>query len=128
MNYSCLIVEDSAFIREIYRYGLQNSAYHIVGEAENGEEALFKIKSLQPDIIILDLVLPLINGLDVLKKINDLSPLSKVLVVSSIDDEKIKDKAKALGAIFYLEKPFKKVELINALQKLTIQKLGEKNG
>lgn len=111
----CLIVEDATFLREVYNYSLRNTSYEIIGEAKDGIEALAKIKDLQPELVILDLVLPIKNGFEVLKEISFLSPKSRVLVISSLDDENEIRRAKNLGAIEYLTKPFTKQELLSSL-------------
>lgn len=111
----CLIVEDATFLREVYNYSLRNTSYEIIGEAKDGIEALAKIKDLQPELVILDLVLPIKNGFEVLKEISFLSPKSRVLVISSLDDENEIRRAKNLGAIEYLTKPFTKQQLLSSL-------------
>lgn len=116
MSIKCLIIEDASFLREIYRYTLAHCPdVTIVGEAVDGEEAAKMISDLKPDLILLDLVLPLKSGLDILKELSIISPKTKAVVVSSIDDEQIIAKAKALGAITYIKKPFTKMDLIQAI-------------
>ncbi len=119
MKLRCLVVEDVAFIREIYRYSLHGENYEIIGEAADGIDALVKIKALQPDIVLLDLILPLKSGLDVLKESHQLSPYSRFLVISSMDSQDVIDHAKSLGAIEYLTKPFSKNQLISALNRIS---------
>ncbi len=119
MMIRCLIAEDSAFIREIYYFSLRNIPhFQIIGEASDGEAALKMIAIHKPDILLLDLVLPLKNGLDILHELSSLSPETKVIVISSLDDEEIILKAKALGAIEYLKKPFTKIQLITAIEEV----------
>ena len=128
MTHSCLIIEDCNFIREIYHLNLKDSKIQIIGEAQDGREGLKQIKQLQPDIIILDLVLPEVNGFDVLSQTHQLSPKSKVLIVSTMADSHYKKKAMNLGAVGYLDKPFTKVELLNAIDDITQQYDGVQNG
>lgn len=124
MKLSCVIVEDVLFIREIYKYLLRSESYQIVAEAGDGITALELIKNHQPDIVILDLILPLKNGLDVLKEAHSLSSHTRYLIISSLDDQSVKDQAKALGAIEYIVKPFTRKQLTSALDRLS-QKYGE---
>ncbi len=119
MSIKCLVVEDAQFIREIYRFSLRGSNIEIIDVAADGHEAIEKIKLLKPDLIILDLILPLKNGLEILKEMAQISPRSKCLVISSIDDEEILLKAKALGAIAYLTKPFTKAQLLQTVEVVT---------
>jgi two-component system chemotaxis response regulator CheY len=128
MLIKCVVVEDAPFLREVYRLSLRHEAIEIVAEAEDGVEALKLISAHQPDLVILDLVLPLKNGLDVLKELHVHSPLSQCLVVSSLDDEKTIAQAKALGAVAYLTKPFTKAVLIQTIQDMMIPLSEVKNG
>lgn len=120
MAIKCIIVEDAPFMREVYRYMLREiSEIEIVAEAEDGEKALMLIENLKPDLVILDLVLPLKNGIDVLQEMSRISAYSKVLVITSVDDPVILEKAKALGAIQCLQKPFTKAQIIDAISELS---------
>jgi YesN/AraC family two-component response regulator len=64
-------------------------------------------------------VLPVKSGLDVLKEVSLVSPKTKAIVVSSIEDENIIQRAKALGVITYIKKPFTKVDLVNAFEEIS---------
>ena len=129
MVLKCLIVEDSPFMREIYRFSLSGSNnIDIVAEASDGVEAIKLISEIKPDILILDLILPLKNGLDILSEIATLSPQTKTIVISSLEDESTILKAKALGAIDYLKKPFTKVQLLNAINEASKYYAGVHNG
>lgn len=120
MQLTCLIIEDASFMREIYHYSLAKCEnIRIVGEAADGEEAIKLLSELKPDIMLLDLVLPLKSGLDVLKEVSLVSPNTKAIAVSSIEDEKIIQKAKALGVITYIKKPFTKADLVAAFDEIS---------
>ena len=128
MKLKCLIVEDVTFIREIYRYSLIAENYEIVGEAADGLDALQKIKDLKPDVVLLDLILPLKNGFEILKESHALSPNSRFLVISSLEDTTLIAQAKSLGAIEYLVKPFTKQQLLAALARISHQYSEVQNG
>lgn len=128
MKLKCLVVEDVTFIREIYRYSLLAENYEIVGEAVDGIDALQKIKDLQPDIVLLDLILPLKNGLDVLRESHSVSPKTRFLVISSLEDVSIMAHAKSLGAMEYLVKPFTKQQLLAALVRISHKYSEVQNG
>ena len=119
MLHTCVIVEDVLFLREVYRFSFKNENIKIVAEAEDGIQALKLIEQHQPDLVLLDLVLPLKNGIDVLKQLSNVAQNTKCIVVSSLDDEEIIQKAKALGAVAYLKKPFTKSELIEKIRLVT---------
>ena len=128
MKIKCLVVEDAVFIREIYRLSLANQNYDIIGEAADGIKALEMIKLHRPDIVILDLVLPLKSGLDILKESYPLSSNTRFLVISSLDDQATIEKAKALGAMEYLIKPFTKAQLLASLGRISQQYHEVQNG
>lgn len=119
MLHTCVIVEDVLFLREVYRFSFKNENIKIVAEAEDGIQALKLIEQHQPDFVLLDLVLPLKNGIDVLRQLSNIAQNTKCIVVSSLDDEEIIQKAKALGAVAYLKKPFTKSELIETIRLVT---------
>jgi DNA-binding NarL/FixJ family response regulator len=120
MELKCLIAEDASFMREIYRLSLQNCKnISIIAEARDGEEAVKLLAELKPDIMLLDLVLPMKSGLEILRELSLISPKTKVVVVSSVDDDHIIAKAKALGAVSYIKKPFTKADLIQAFDEIS---------
>ena len=114
MKKKCLIVEDSLFIRELYRICLKEVHVELIAELSDGVSAVEKIKELNPDLVLLDLVLPQKNGFDVLSECSHLK--SKFIVISSLPKAEYELKTKALGSLFYLEKPFKKQQLVEAVE------------
>lgn len=92
--------------------------FQIVAEADDGITAVQMIEEHQPDLLLLDLVLPLKDGLEVLKEAGRRSPQTKTIIISSLDDESIISKAKALGAVEYVIKPFTKKQLVAVLQQV----------
>ena len=126
MKQKCLLVEDSLFIRELYRLCLKEIDLEIIGEASDGTTAVQKILELQPDLVLLDLVLPEKNGFDVLSECAHLK--TKVIVITSLPPEEYEQKSKSLGALFYLEKPFKKQQLVQSVESAMNQQLEVKHG
>ena len=129
MELKCLIIEDASFMREIYRHALAASpGIVIVGEATDGEEAIRLLSELKPDIMLLDLVLPVKSGLDILRELSLVSPKTKAIVISSIEDEKTIMKAKALGVISYIKKPFTKSDILAAFDEVSKNYAEVENG
>lgn len=97
-----LIIEDDELIVQMYRASLANSGFVIRWE-KDGEAGLSALKSYVPDLVILDIMLPKINGLDVLKELRSDPRLSTtpVVVMSSLMDPSDQQKALALGATVY---------------------------
>lgn len=107
-----LVVDDEEHIRELLRYNLENSGY-VIGEAESGEEALQKISEEQFQLVLLDIMLPGIDGLEVLRKIrqdNDQRSLPVILLTAK-GEEIDKVVGLELGADDYIAKPFGIYEL-----------------
>ena len=123
-----VIVEDSHVMQQIYRAALADSPFDIVGEAMDGKKALAVIQQLQPDIVILDLVIPELSGVDVLKQLATISPNSKTVVITSVEDAKVLQQVKNLGAVFVLQKPFKKDQLLHTLNLLAEPNTEVKHG
>lgn len=100
-----LIVEDDFFIRDLYQIEAQKFGY-LVSYAADGEEALNKIKTEHPDIILLDLMLPKIDGIEVLKTLKSDPTLSKipVIIATNVEDPEKEKEALSLGALDYMLK------------------------
>lgn len=117
-----LLVEDDVELDELYKLQFEKAGYEF-SYLTNGLEALAKVQDLKPDLILLDIMLPGTNGLDVLKKIKENENTSDILVVllSNLPEESAKDKGLALGAEEYLVKsnhtPLEVIEKVQSLLK-----------
>ena len=103
-----LIVDDEALARErVSRIVGELPDHEVVGEAENGQVALDKVGSLNPDVILLDIEMPIMDGITALPLLMDKSPDSRVIMVSTLTlrNAAISIKALSLGAVDYIEKP-----------------------
>jgi DNA-binding NarL/FixJ family response regulator len=100
-----LIAEDYAEFRNLLRLTLQKETQCIViGEAVDGLQAVQQAEELQPDLILLDLSLPKLNGMEALRRIRKLSPRSKVVILSQDSTPEVMQGALRLGAVGYLLK------------------------
>ena len=100
-----LIVEDHEEVRNFLRFTLQNEARCIlIGEAVDGMQAVQKAEELQPDLILLDLSLPKLNGMEALRRIRKSSPSSKLIILSQDSAPDLVQEALRLGAVGYLLK------------------------
>jgi two-component system, OmpR family, KDP operon response regulator KdpE len=125
---SVLVVDDEPAIRRFLRTSLAAQAYR-VSEAEDGEDALEAIRRNPPDILVLDLGLPRIDGFDVIRRLRGAGSAVPIVVLSSRDDERGKVEALDLGADDYITKPFGIEELlarIRAALRHRLQQEGEK--
>ncbi|MFH1996998.1 MAG: response regulator [Candidatus Omnitrophota bacterium] len=112
-----LIVDDESENRELLSAFLAERGFS-VSAARDGEEALMKIKTSTPDIVLLDIRMPGMDGLIVLKNIRNISENIKIVILTAINDKDIIDDAFREGACDYLVKPVNLVELTELLSKL----------
>jgi DNA-binding NarL/FixJ family response regulator len=100
-----LICDDVAMLRELMRYELEeDDDVLVVGEADNGLDGVRLVRDLKPDIVLLDLAMPGIDGLEALTLMRSATPAPHVLVHSGFDAETMRDRVLALGADRYIEK------------------------
>lgn len=114
-----LLVDDNPRITSMIKNILmEDEEIHVVGTAEDGVEALKMIEETQPDLVLLDLIMPKLDGLGVLEKLQQKEGKHPdVIVVSGIAQERITDTAFGLGAAYYLLKPFDREMILNHVQK-----------
>ncbi len=111
--YSILVADDEAIIREGIKclFDYEALGFQIIGEASNGEDAYEKILHLQPDVVLMDIRMPGITGLDVLNRVREQGFSGKVIIISSYTDFKYAQEAIRYGVQFYLTKPIDEDEL-----------------
>jgi len=114
---SVLIVDDHAMVRQGLRTFLTLSeGIEVVGEAANGLEAVEQVRQQQPDIVLMDLVMPEMDGIEATRRIRELSPETQVLALTSfIEDEKVFAAIEA-GALGYLLKDVSPEHLVEAIK------------
>ena len=115
MKRKILVVDDSYYMRTMLKNLLADAGHDIVGEAANGEDALRLAKSLSPDMITLDVILPDTTGLEVLKEIKKDQPNLKVVIVSAVGQELVVNEAIQNGAIAYIVKPFNEEKVLEVV-------------
>ena len=118
MSKRIMIVDDSMFVREMLREILQTAGYEIVGEAEDGGEALFKYSQLKPDLLILDIIMPPPEGNVVLGRIAKNYPEAKVLIISAVGQHILVDKALKSGAAGYIVKPIEPENVLKEVKRI----------
>ncbi len=101
-----LVVDDANFLRAALASILKKKNHEIVGEAENGKEAVRLYQELEPDIVIMDITMPVMNGIEAMKKIIELDPKASVIMCSAMGQQKVVFEAIELGAKDFIVKPF----------------------
>lgn len=114
MNAKILIVDDSGLTRRTLRQILESAGCDVV-EAENGLDALERYFIEKPDVVLLDLVMRGMYGLDVLQKIRELDPAARIIIVSADIQQSSQVMAGEAGAAAFINKPFDKAEILAAL-------------
>ncbi len=117
-NIRILIVDDSPFIHKTITRALGNDEYEICGIASNGREGVDMYAALKPDVITMDITMPVMDGLAASKEIMMKNPRAKIIMLSALGDEKSLNEAKTIGISTFLQKPFKNDDLIGAIQKI----------
>ena len=115
MKSRILIVDDSALSRRKLRQILEGAGYE-VAEADDGLSALERYFIDKPDVVLLDLVMKGMYGLEVLEKLRELDANAKVVVVSADIQTSSQDLAEAAGARAFINKPFDKADILKALE------------
>ena len=116
MPITVLIADDHVFYREGVRALLSNVLdIEVIGEANNGEEAIIQARDLQPNVILMDLKMPHMNGIDATRKIHEAQPHVGVLVITMFDDDDSVFAAMRAGARGYLLKDADKDEVVRAI-------------
>lgn len=115
MSIRVVIAEDEAIIRLDLRETLEEEGYEVIGEAGRGDVALELIRELTPDLAILDVKMPGMDGLEVARMIGD-EKICGVLVLTAFSQREIIEQARDAGALAYLVKPFQKSDLIPAIE------------
>ena len=114
-----LLAEDHMIVREGFRTMLElDAGLEVVGEAQNGREAVALCKKLRPDVVLMDIAMPLLNGLEATRQILKIFPAAKVLILSAHrDDAYINDAVKA-GAVGFLLKQTSSLEVCRAIREV----------
>lgn len=114
-----LIVDDHPMMRDALQMSLVGEAdLQVIGEASNGLEALKLLEKLKPDIILMDLLMPDMDGLETIGRITNLNPQAKILVLTSMEDEARVVSAIQLGALGYFPKTAPRQYLLEAIRKV----------
>lgn len=115
---SVLIADDAPFIRDAFRSLLIKGGYTIVGEAEDGIQAVAMALEKKPDLIIMDIVMPRMSGVQATKNILAQLPQTKVIACSTIDQDNMLMKVMEAGAVEYISKPFTASEVFKIINRV----------
>ncbi|HAN09616.1 MAG TPA: response regulator [Clostridiales bacterium] len=113
-----LLVDDALFMRYALRLMLEPMGHNIVGEASNGRDAVNLFKRVKPDLVLMDITMPELDGLGALKEIMLIDATAKVIMISAMGRELIIREAILLGAKGFIVKPFVEKTVLKVLEKM----------
>jgi len=111
-----LIVDDAAFMRMMIKDNLKKAGFGEFLEAGDGEDAVVKYTEGRPDLVLLDITMPIKDGIQALQLIKQINPQAKVIMCSAMGQEGMVVDAIKLGALDFIVKPFKPERLIQAVK------------
>jgi len=115
---TCLIVDDSAFMRFHLKRMMDSFDNVIASEAANGTEAIREYGRLKPDIVLMDIVMPGLEGVETVKRICDADPAARVIMISSVSYREKVEEAIAAGAKCFISKPVTTEQLRKAIEQV----------
>jgi two-component system, chemotaxis family, chemotaxis protein CheY len=113
-----LVVDDALFMRKLICGVAAEAGWQVVGEAGNGVEAILLYQQHRPDLVTMDLVMPVMGGLEALRQIRVGDPEAKVVVVTALDQKQSLMDSIREGAIDFIVKPFERERVLALLAKL----------
>ncbi len=117
MDVKILIVDDSRQVRKAMRDILEKNQYTVIGEAETGTEAIKLFHQQSPDLVILDIIMPQLGGIETLRMLRSLNKNVKIIMLSALDSlDRVKECITA-GANHYILKPFEEEKVLEIIRK-----------
>ena len=110
-----LLCDDSRALRMLTAQQIDACGYEVAGEAENGERAVAQFEALRPHVVLLDLVMPQVDGKEALRRILEIDPDARVVVLSSLGAQSDIEQCLRMGARSYLQKPIDRDTLARVL-------------
>ena len=118
MAQKILLVDDASFMRMMLKNILVGAGYEVAGEAENGVKAIEQFKALKPDLVIMDIIMPEMGGIDAVREIVKTQPAAKILMCSSMGQQSLVVEAIQAGAKDFIVKPFQPSNVLEAVKKV----------
>jgi len=118
MGKKILIVDDAAFMRMMIKDILSKNGYEVVGDAENGARAVEKYKDLTPDLVIMDITMPEVDGITAVKEIKKINGEAKIIMCSAMGQQAMVIESIQAGARDFIVKPFQAERVVEAVKKV----------
>ena len=117
MAVQVLIVDDLSFMRDVIRDILESAGFVVVGEAEDGAQGVDMYRRMNPDVVLLDITMPVMDGIAALRRIRASDPNATVIMCSSLGQQRYIIKAIQSGARDFIVKPFRPERVVSAISK-----------
>ena len=111
-------MDDSPLIHTLLRRTLEKYNYEVCGDAMNGRDGVDLYGKLRPDIVFMDINMPIMNGISAATEIMKADPQAQIIMLSALDDENVIKNAQELGIDIFLKKPFTDYMIISSIAKL----------
>lgn len=118
MSKGVLIVDDAAFMRMMIKDILNKNGYEVIGEADNGARAIEKYKELKPDLVIMDITMPEVDGIQAVKEIKKFDENAKIIMCSAMGQQAMVIESIQAGARDFIVKPFQADRVLEAVKKV----------
>ena len=118
MSRRVLVADDAAFMRQMIREIIEPEGFEVIGEATDGLEVVEAYKKLEPDLVMMDIVMPKCSGIDALKRILAGDRAAQVVMCSALGQESLVQEALQAGARGFIVKPFKPDAVVATLRKV----------
>ena len=118
MAKSILICDDAAFMRMMIKGILGKGGYDVAGEAENGLKAVEKYKELSPDLVLMDITMPEMDGIQAVREIKKVDPNAKIIMCSAMGQQAMVVESIQAGARDFIVKPFQEDRVLEAVKKV----------
>jgi two-component system, chemotaxis family, chemotaxis protein CheY len=118
MSVRILIVDDLSFMRKAIREIVESSGFVVLGEAENGEQGVSQYQEKRPDIVLMDITMPVLDGIEALRRIVRLDGSARVIMCSALGQQEYIVRAIQIGARDFIVKPFRPERIVSAVSKV----------
>ena len=118
MGIDVLIADDLKFIKLVLRELVEKAGFRVVGEASNGQEAVELYQNKRPDVVLMDITMPKMDGLAALKQILKFDPGAKIIMCSALGQQTLIVQALQLGAKDFIVKPFREERVVSAIKNI----------
>jgi len=123
-----LVVDDATFVRKSIASVLEAAGHEVVAETGDGKEAVDAYKRHRPDVVVMDVLMPVMDGIAATREIVEMDPGSRVVICSAAAERQTVLDAMAAGALDYIAKPFDRGRLLEAVRRALESGTGEAGG